>query len=193
VALMNWIAHRFKRRQSVKVLVVCAANICRSPLAEGILRGKALAYRDQFDFVVESRGVHAGPISQSPDPRVRKLAERHGVNLKGIKSQPLEIRDFCDFDVIFAMDNKNLEALRELCPADSITEIRLFRQNTVVKNVENTEADAGAINEEIPDPYYGNLQGFENVFQLLDASADSILRSLAKSFEGGAQSIEDNG
>jgi len=185
---MHWITDRFKRRQSVKVLVVCAANICRSPLAEGILRCKALAYRDQFDFVVESRGVHAGPISQSPDPRIRKLAERHGVNLKGIKSQPLEICDFYDFDVIFAMDNKNLQALRELCPADSITQIRLFRQNSV-----NVDTGTGGVNEEIPDPYYGNLQGFENVFQLLETSADSILRSHAKSFEDGAQSIEDNG
>jgi len=189
VALIHWITDRFKRRQSVKVLVVCAANICRSPLAEGILRCKALAYRDQFDFVVESRGVHAGPISQPPDPRVRKLAERHGVNLKGIKSQPLEVRDFFDFDVIFAMDNKNLQVLRELCPADSTTQTRLFRQHLMVEDVEG----AGAIDEEIPDPYYGNLQGFENVFQLLETSADSILRSLAKSFEDGAQSIEDNG
>jgi len=190
---MNWITGRLKRKQRVKVLVVCAANICRSPLAEGILRCKALAYSDQFNVVVESRGVHAGPISQPPDPRVRKLAQRHGVSLKGIKSQPLEIHDFFDFDVIFAMDNKNLQALREQCPVDSTTQIRLFRQNTVGEDVENTDADAGAIDEEIPDPYYGNLQGFENVFQLLEMSADSILRSLAKSFEEGAQSIEDNG
>lgn len=170
------------------MLVVCAANICRSPLAEGILRGKALSYRDQFNLLVESRGVYAGPISQPPDPRVRKLAERHGVNLKGIKSQPLETRDFFDFDVIFAMDNKNLQALREQCPAGSAAEICLFRQHSAVEN-----AGAGAIAEEIPDPYYGNLQGFENVFQLLEVSADRILSSIAESFEGDAQSLGEKG
>ena len=80
------------------------------------------------------------------------------------------------------MDNKNLQALREQCPAGSAAEICLFRQHSAVEN-----AGAGAIAEEIPDPYYGNLQGFENVFQLLEVSADRIERAKRRA-EGAKRS-----
>lgn len=154
----------------LRVLFVCTANICRSPLAEAILRERAKAYQDRFLIKVDSCGVEAGPVPMPPDMRARNVAQQRGVSLKGIKSRRLSEQDYFKYDVILAMDSKHLAALDESKPDSSTARIELFRQQF--------ETD-----QEVPDPYYGNSHGFERVFKLLLEATDHFLDETESHFE----------
>ncbi len=104
-----------------------------------------------------------------PDARARTLADKHGVSLKGIKSRRLSEQDFCKYDVIFAMDAKHLDSLQKAMPDTSTAKVMLFRQKF-------------EMDQEIPDPYYGNLQGFERVYQLLLEATEQFLLDTEQRF-----------
>ncbi len=188
--LRKWFQRRSSHHSRVRVLLVCTANVCRSPLAEALLRQQGQAYEDQFELVVDSCGIRAGSIPLPPDPRARKVAQQAGLSLKGIKSRKLAQRDFYNFDLILAMDSGHLQALRDKCPEDSHADIQLlgsYRHSLPSEAMQTglplpeSAGDKEPMKGEIPDPYYGNQKSFERVFELLQPAVATVLTELSQS------------
>lgn len=147
----------------VKVLFVCLGNICRSPLAEGIFKKMVLERGLGELFVADSCGTAAYHIGNHPDGRSVENARNNGVDYDSLARQ-LSLGDFVEFDYILPMDSSNLRNIESLAPAEFKSEIikmRYFDQ-------ESPDGD-------VPDPYYGGTQGFQNVFEILDRSVNSFL------------------
>lgn len=144
-----------------RVLFVCLGNICRSPLAEALLRSKDPEGR----FEVDSAGTSGFHQGESPDYRTRKSAARHGLSMEGICSRPFEPEDFDRFDVILAMDRSNRDVLLGMAQTDAHrAKIRLMLD----------ELHPGA-ELEVPDPFHGGDEGFEQVYSLLDQACDALI------------------
>jgi len=146
--------------------MVCLGNICRSPIAEGILREKASAIG--FPIIVDSAGTSNYHIGEHPNIRTIQNAETHHIDISKLKARQFSVKDFDAFDIIFAMDISNYN------------DILSFARNKYDKN--KVELILNRLhpkkNESVPDPYFGGDDGFENVFQLLDKACDSILIDL---------------
>ena len=142
-----------------RILMVCLGNICRSPLAEGILRSKV----DSSIVIVDSAGTAGYHIGNSPDPRSISVAQKYGVDISDQRCRIFTKRDFHDFDLIYAMDRNNF--LDIVAMAD-----KPEQQNKVKLLLE--EVNIGY--REVPDPYYGGEQGFEMVFEMISAACDVI-------------------
>ncbi|MGB1280501.1 MAG: low molecular weight protein-tyrosine-phosphatase [Vibrio cyclitrophicus] len=147
-----------------KILVVCMGNICRSPTGEAILRAKAKS--QGVDVEIDSAGTIGYHQGNPPDTRSRAAGEARGYSFKGITSRQVTDNDFEKFDLILAADNANLTDLKEQCPIQFQYKLALF-------------LSFGESNyQEIPDPYYGEGDGFERVLDLIEGSSDAILQSL---------------
>lgn len=140
----------------MKVLFVCTGNICRSPTAEGVLR--RLAELEKVDVHVESRGTHDYHVGEPPDERAQDHAKRRGYDLSTQRAKHLGKRDFEEFDLVLAMDRGHLRILQRLCPPQHAGKVRLFIQET-----------------DVPDPYYGGPEGFEEVLDLVEAACRGLL------------------
>ena len=138
----------------MKILMVCLGNICRSPLAEGILKSKLPP-----DFTVDSAGTIDMHEGKKPDPRSIQIANHNQIDISMQKSRPFEVDDFKKFDRIYCMDRNNFQDVVNLATS---TEDR----EKVFLILEN--------NQDVPDPYYGGLKGFEEVYQLLDKACEKI-------------------
>ena len=143
----------------MKVLFVCTGNICRSPTAEGVLRH--LAQKHNVEIHVESRGTHDYHVGEPPDDRAQRHAKQRGYDLSAQRARHLSQRDFEEFDLVLAMDRGHLRILQRLCPPAHAAKVRLFL------------ADA-----EVPDPYYGGPDGFEQVLDLVEAACRSLLTEI---------------
>lgn len=150
----------------LRILMVCMGNICRSPMAEAVARTFAnqagLAKKLEFD----SAGTHGYHVGEAPDMRARQVAGKRGYDLAGLRARKINDDDFSRFDLVLAMDRANLAALRRICPAEQQPKLRLF-----AGYAEGEGAD------EIPDPYYGNIDGFERVLDLCEVSARGLIAS----------------
>lgn len=142
-----------------KVLFVCTGNICRSPTAEGVLR--ALAKQHGIELHVESRGTHDYHVGEPPDQRAMRHARERGYDLSAQRAMHLRESDFEEFDLLLAMDRGHLRILQRLCPPQHAGKVRLFIQET-----------------DVPDPYYGGPDGFEEVLDLVEAACRSLLTEL---------------
>lgn len=153
-----------------RILFVCLGNICRSPTAEGIMRGilerQGLASGIRLDSA-GTAGYHEG---SSPDPRAMEAAQRRGYRLDGQRARPVCAADFHDFDLILGMDRANLSALEQMRPADARARVALLLEYT--GNRETLE---------VPDPYYGGSKGFERVLDLVEEACEQLARELAGS------------
>ena len=149
-----------------KILMVCLGNICRSPLAEGILREKAS--KTGIDIQIDSAGTSNYHTGEHPDKRTIFNAKQHGIDLSSLKARQFSAEDYDAFDHIFVMDSSNYSDV-----------IALARNNADKKKVELilNRVYPGS-NMSVPDPYFGGEQGFENVFILLDKACDIIAESL---------------
>jgi len=146
------------------VLVVCLGNICRSPTGEAILRAKAL--QKNVELEVDSAGTAAYHSGNPPDERSQAAALKRGYSFKGIRARQVEQGDFEYFDLILAADKQNLADLKALCPAHLQYKLTLF-------------LSYGASDvDQIPDPYYGGDNGFEQVLDLIEDASDALLASL---------------
>lgn len=148
----------------MKILMVCLGNICRSPLAEGIMKTKLLE-RD-LHWGVDSAGTGSWHIGNLPDPRSISTARKYGIDITGQRARQFTRHDFEAFDLIFAMDLQNYEDILRLAPnAQSRGKVRLI-----------LEAAHGQ-RQEVPDPYYDD-RGFEQVYRMLDDACEKILLQL---------------
>lgn len=147
-------------------------NICRSPMAEGafrhLLKNAALA-----EYVyVDSAGTHSYHVGAAPDRRSQQIASRRGVNLRAIKARPVTPTDFAKFDYILAMDKNNYKHLLDLCPQlNDRSKIQLF-----------LDYAPDLKEEEVPDPYYGGLKGFEKVMNLVEEGAIGLLNHIREKY-----------
>ena len=144
-----------------KVLMVCLGNICRSPLAQGILSAKV----DSDQVFVDSAGTAAYHVGEQPDERSIAIARVNGIDISNQSARKFIKEDFHNFDHIFVMDQSNLENV--LNQADSQEE-----KNKVQLILSLAD---GAPNE-VPDPYYGGEEGFELVYNLLDDACDYMVK-----------------
>lgn len=151
--------------------MVCLGNICRSPLAEGILRVKA--EKAGIDIEIDSAGTSNYHIGEHPDKRTIFNAGKHAVDVANLKARQFAVSDFDDFDHIFVMDSSNYN--------DVISLARNESDRNKVELILN-RVYPGA-NMSVPDPYFGGEQGFENVFILLDKACDVIVSSIKNNQE----------
>ncbi len=149
------------------VLFVCLGNICRSPLAEGILQAKVDAAGLSDRFQLDSAGCGGWHVGEAPDPRSIAAAARHGVSIDHQKARKLTTEDFDAFDLILGMDRDNVAYLRKMKPRESRARVALYLE------------DALGTAKDVPDPYYGTPADFETVFQLCDRASDALLKALA--------------
>ncbi|GGZ67408.1 low molecular weight protein-tyrosine-phosphatase [Algibacter mikhailovii] len=147
-----------------KILMVCLGNICRSPLAEGILRSKL----PNTLFKVDSAGTASYHIGSAPDKRSIAVANKHGINISQLKGRQFEVSDFDRFDTIYAMDLSNYNNILELArtPNDH-SKVRLIL-NEIYPDAQH----------DVPDPYYGGISGFDDVYKMLDLACESIANNL---------------
>lgn len=144
--------------------MVCLGNICRSPLAEGLLKTKV----DANLVTVDSAGTAAYHIGEAPDIRTIMHARKHGLDISQFVGRKFSVEDFDNFDHIFVMDHSNLNNVKALA-----------RNETDIEKVElilNQISPNG--NQDVPDPYYGGDEGFEQVYRLLDASTQVIAEKI---------------
>lgn len=144
--------------------MVCLGNICRSPLAEGILKSKT----SPESIFVDSAGTAAYHIGNKPDQRSINVAAKYGLDISRQRARKVSVKDFDTFDRIFAMDQNNYDHLLLLARTDfDISKIKLILN----------EAHPNQ-NRSVPDPYDGESSGFENVYSMLDEACECILKKL---------------
>lgn len=159
----------FKFELMKKLLFVCTGNICRSPTAHALARHHITELNLDHKITVDSAGTSSFHQGENPDDRALAVGERRGVSFKGIKSREIKREDFADFDLIFAMDNSHLRDLKRVSHPAHHHKIHLFLQYAQIKN---------SSNDEVKDPYYGGIDGFENVFNLIDCGVESIIKKI---------------
>ena len=148
----------------MRILMVCLGNICRSPLAEGILAHKT----KQLAIEVDSAGTAAYHVGKLPDKRSIEIANKYNINLENQRARQVSRSDFDKFDIIYAMDTNNLAHLI------SLSKTKKERQKIrLILNEINPNAC-----ESVPDPYYGGKNGFQNVYNMLNEACDKIIQNL---------------
>ena len=148
----------------VRILMVCLGNICRSPLAEGLLVSKL----PKDKFIVESAGTGSWHIGKQPDERSIAVAKKNGVDISYQRGKQFTAADFDAYDYIYVMDNTNYNDVIALAGNDE--------QKNKVKLILN-ELFPGE-NVDVPDPYYGSQFGFDSVYKMLDETCDIIAKKL---------------
>ncbi|OEC97304.1 MULTISPECIES: low molecular weight protein-tyrosine-phosphatase [unclassified Rhizobium] len=155
-----------------RILFVCAGNICRSPLAEGIFRHLASKAGRGGEFDIDSAGTGGWHQGERPDRRSITVAAGHGIDISDQRARRIASADFGKFDLILAMDQDNLKNLRKSAPADALGKLHLFN------------ALALGSNKDIPDPYYGGREDFETVYTMLLAGCSALLPKAGKVLRG---------
>ena len=150
---------------TVRVLMVCLGNICRSPLAQGVIE-RAVADAG-IAVEADSAGVGGWHRGEPPDPRAQAAAAARGLDISGQRARQTRQADFEDFDLILAMDESNLAALERARPEGARARLALLLDH------------APGSEREVPDPYYGGADGFERVVDLIEAGVAGLLEDLA--------------
>ncbi|MFL9833079.1 low molecular weight protein-tyrosine-phosphatase [Chryseobacterium terrae] len=148
----------------MKILMVCLGNICRSPLAEGILKSKL-----SEDFIVDSAGTIDMHKGSTPDKRSIKTAAKYGIDISKQASRPITAEDLDHFDKIYCMDLSNFKNVISLAKNDD-------QRNKISLLME--AADLNHASGEVPDPYWDEIDGFEKVYHQLDEACEKIAEKL---------------
>ena len=148
----------------MKILMVCLGNICRSPLAEGILKSKL----PQDSFTVDSAGTSNYHIDELPDQRSITVALKYGIDITNQRGRQFTVTDFDAFDMIYAMDSSNYKNIINLARTpEDITKVK-----RILEEIPNYYI------MDVPDPYYGGPNGFDTVFEMLDLACTFIAKKL---------------
>jgi len=153
----------------VRILFVCLGNICRSPTAEVVFRAVASREAPDLALEIDSAGTAGYHVGELPDRRTRQAAARRGYDLSALRARVVEPRDFEYYDLILAMDRENLHALERRAPEHARTRLRLFLEFAPETGI-----------SEVPDPYYGGPNGFEDVLDLIEAASRGLLEHLRR-------------
>ena len=153
----------------VRILFVCLGNICRSPLAEGIMRDLVERAGRAHWISIDSVGIGAWHLGDPPDRRSIAIAKIHGIDITGLRGRQIEAADFEAFDLIFGMDRSNMRDLHALAPSAMAHKLHLFLDY------------AAGWEDDVPDPYYETAGAFEALYQTLDAGCSSLLAKLERS------------
>jgi protein-tyrosine phosphatase len=146
--------------------MVCLGNICRSPIADGLLRRKVK--ENNLNILVDSAGTATYHIGKAPDSRMCSTAEEFGTNIKSLVARKFTINDFDDFDIIYAMDESNRQNIL------SLARNKIDREK--VRLILN-ELDSNS-NLSVPDPYYGSLEDFKAVYELVEKVTSVIITKI---------------
>ena len=150
-----------------RVLFVCTGNICRSPLAEAVLEAKLEARGIASRIDVDSAGTVTDHLGEPADSRMRRTAKRYGVRIDH-RARRVTPEDMRQFDLVIGMDDRHLSTLRSLANGHPVR-IRKLR-----------EFDAGPDAPDVPDPWYGGMDGFERVYDMVDRACDALADWLAE-------------
>ena len=151
----------------MKILMVCLGNICRSPLAEGILKHKVT--QQGLDWEIDSAGTGAYHVGELPDSRSIAIAHKYGIDLTDQRARQFQVIDFDKFDKIFVMDASNYRNVLKLARNEADQQKIEMIRNLVKPGW----------NEQVPDPYY-EKNGFENIYQMIDEACDELLNESNK-------------
>lgn len=152
----------------IRILMVCLGNICRSPLAEGILRDKI--EKHGLDALVKSTGTGDYHIGEPADPRSVEVATKNRIDIRSHTASQFRASDFDEYDLIYAMDKSNFNNILKLTRNDE--------DRAKVKILMN-EVMPGK-NQDVPDPFYGGKHGFDNVYKMIDLACEKITGRIAQ-------------
>jgi len=157
----------------LRILLVCMGNICRSPLAHGVVRRRLYAEGMSAVIDLDSAGTHGYHAGSPPDERAQAAAARRGIDISDLRARSVAPRDFELFDLILAMDDENLETLRRSAAREHHHKIQLFMTYAA--------GDEGRV---VPDPYYGGPIGFERVLDMVEEATEGLLERLREQLSG---------
>jgi protein-tyrosine phosphatase len=158
--------------KTVSVCFVCLGNICRSPTAEGVMRHLVDEARLTERILIDSAGTGDWHIGCAPDERAQLAAHRRGYSLAALRGRQICADDFERFDLLIAMDDKNVAALRQICPPALRDKIRLLME--FVPDVDHRWAGV----REVVDPYFGGAEGFEQVLDQCETACRGLIAAL---------------
>ncbi len=147
----------------ISVLFVCTGNICRSPTAEGVFRHLAEDAGLEDEFRIASAGTESYHVGDPPDARSARMAAKYGVSLAGQKARHLSVKDYAEFDYIFAMDNGHFSIINTRAPKNPRAKIAMFLESG-----------------DVPDPWYGAEPDFEHVYALVHKRCEELLTTIRK-------------
>lgn len=150
-----------------KILFVCLGNICRSPMAEGVMKQLLENAGRESEFEIDSAGITGYHEGELPDSRMRSHAVRRGYDLTH-RSRPVKTEDFYQFDLLIGMDDRNIADLHDKAPSPE-EEKKIRRMTDYCKRM---------VADHVPDPYYGGSEGFEYVIDLLEDACEGLLEEL---------------
>lgn len=153
---------------SIRVLMVCMGNICRSPTAEGVLRAKLQQAGLADSVLVDSAGTHGYHTNEPPDPRAVRQAAQRGYDIAGLRARPVAPEDFERYHWLLAMDEDNLAWLEKRAPPGHGARIELLMPYSLRHPQQRV----------VPDPYYGAATGFDLVLDLVEDACDGVVRRL---------------
>jgi protein-tyrosine phosphatase len=153
-----------KSTPTMKLLLVCMGNVCRSRMAQVVTRHLARQAGLARHLQIDSAGTHAGHDGEASDPRADVVLSGRGYPLPAHRSRQITAVDFARYDLILAMDQTNLNNLLLICPPEHQHKLRLFLAQAQGLDV-----------SDVPDPYYGDIQGFERVLDLCEAGARGLI------------------
>ena len=153
--------------KKIRVLFCCMGNICRSPTAHGVFEGMVEKAGLSDRIEVDSAGTHAYHIGEPPDLRSQATAKQRGYDLSQQRARKAVSNDFLEFDYVLAMDADNHANLSAICPAGYEERLSLL-----------LEFASDIDHREVPDPYYGGPQGFERVFDMVEAASEGLLAEI---------------
>jgi protein-tyrosine phosphatase len=168
--------------KTVAICFVCLGNICRSPTAEGVMRHMLAEAKLSNRVIVDSAGTGDWHIGEAPDERAQCAARSRGYDLSTFRGRQITAADFERFDLIIAMDDKNVAALRQGCPPALRDKIRLlmeFATGAGAPDANGAEKGApGFDTREVVDPYFGGGEGFETVLDQCEAACRGLIAAL---------------
>ena len=156
---------------NVKLHFVCMGNICRSPTAHGVFRHLVREAGLESQIEIDSAGTHGYHVGEPPDDRARKTAAARGVDIEDLRARRAESEDFDYYDLILAMDQDNYHSLSRICPHGMERKLVLLMDYAPALR-----------RREVPDPYYGGPQGFDQVFDMVEAAAQGQLEDITRRF-----------
>jgi protein-tyrosine phosphatase len=151
----------------MRILLICMGNICRSPMAEGLLRHKLKATGLLGTVQLDSAGTGGWHSGMPPDPRAVRVCGEHGIRIEDLRARQIVAEDFLRSDLVLCADRRNLAHLQALAPHPAGSRIALLLSWSGIERP-----------AEVPDPYDGGIEDFRSVFRLLDRATDTILTKL---------------